>query len=121
MSDVHPTAGEPRVTSPTGAWGPSHQPPTPSAGHAGVVVTSIALAAALIAGATAASDIPLITLLVLLLGCGALVVPVAVMVAIWPQARPPIRMLLAVAGLVCVLVLALGVVRIATVVPTLWS
>jgi hypothetical protein len=86
-----------------------------------VLVASIALAAALIASGPTVSDIGLITLLVLLLGCGALVVPVAVTVAIWPQARPPIRMLLAVAGLACLLLLGLGVVRIVTVVPTLWS
>jgi hypothetical protein len=111
--------GDPRTPVPHGAWAGGHQPIAPSAGHGAVLVASIAIAAALIAGGPALSDFALITLLVLLLGCGALVVPVAVTVAIWPQARPPIRALLALAGLACLLVLALGVVRIAAVVPVL--
>ena len=108
-----------RVTPPTGAWDPGHQPLAPNGGHAAAMVASIALAAALIAGGTAVGGNGLIALLILLLGCGALVVPVAVMAATWAQARHLVRVLFAMAGLACLLLLVFAVVRIATIVPTL--
>ena len=108
-----------RVTPPTGAWDPGHQALAPNGGHAAVLVASIALAAALIAASTAVSGNGLIALLVLLLGCGALVVPVAVMVATWARARHPVRVLFAMAGLACLLLLVFAVVRIAAIVPML--
>jgi hypothetical protein len=112
---------EPRVTPPTGAWGASHQPPTPSAAHGVVVVVSIALAAALVTGSSAVGGTGLVALLMLLVGCGALVVPVAVVVMTWAQARLPVRVLFAVAGLACLVVLAFAVAGIVTAAPTLWS
>jgi hypothetical protein len=83
------------------------------------VAVSIAIAAALITGGTAVAGSGLVTLLLLLLGCGALIVPVGVVVVLWPQARPLVRVLLGVAGLACLLLLVLGVLRVAAVVPTL--
>jgi SAM-dependent methyltransferase len=41
-----------RVTPPAGAWGATHEPLTPRAGHGVVIAVSIALAAVLIAGST---------------------------------------------------------------------
>jgi hypothetical protein len=110
-----------RVTPPTGAWAASQQPLEPNAGHGGVIVVSIALAAGLIASSTAVAGIGLVSLLMVLVGCGALVAPVGIMVMTWAQARGPVRVLFALASLVCVGVLAFGVARIVTITPTLLS
>jgi hypothetical protein len=112
---------EPHMTPPAGAWGASHLPPAPRAGHAGVIVVSIGLAVALIVGSSAVGGAGLVALLMLLLAGGALVVPVAVMVVTWAQATLPVRVLFAVAGLACLVVLAFAVAGVVTVTPTLWS
>ncbi|HYH32600.1 MAG TPA: hypothetical protein VD903_19690 [Pseudonocardia sp.] len=91
--------------------------PAPNAGHGAVIVVSIALAAGLVAGSTAIGGGGLLTLLVLLIGCFALIVPVAVMVTIWRQVRRPVRVLLALGLLACLLLLAVAVPRIAAVAP----
>lgn len=106
-----------RMSPPPGAWGRTDRPTAPTAGHAAVVVVSIGLAAALIMGSTAIGGGGLLTLLVLLLGCFALVVPVALLVTTWPHARPLVRALHAVAGLACLLLVVIAVVRLTTVVP----
>jgi hypothetical protein len=108
-----------RMSPPPDAWGRIDRPTAPTAGHAGVVVVSIGLAAALIVGGPAIGDGGLLTLLVLLLGCFGLVVPVAVLVTTWAHARPAARALLAVAGLACLLLLVLAVVGVAAVLPAL--
>jgi hypothetical protein len=101
---------------PPGAHG-SSRTPTPSAGHAGVVVVSIALAAGLVAASTAVGDGGLLTLLVLLMGGFALVIPVSLLVTLWRQVRPPARVLLALGLLACAALLAYAVARIAAVAP----
>lgn len=100
---------------PPGARSSRHLP-APNAGHGGVIVVSLAMAAGLIAGSTAIGG-GLLTLLVLLIGCFALIVPVAVMVTIWRHVRRPVRVLLALGLLACLLLLAVAVPRIAAVVP----
>jgi hypothetical protein len=112
---------DPHVTPPAGAWSASHQPPAPRAGHAGVIGVSIGLAVALIAGSSAVGGAGLVALLMLLLAGGSLVVPVAVMVVTWAQATLLVRVLFAVAGIACLVVLAFAVTGIVTVAPTLWS
>ena len=104
-----------RVSPPAGAWAASHQPLTPTTGHGVVVVTSIALAAVLVASSTPVAGVGLVALLMVLVGCGALVAPVGVMAMTWAQARRPIRVLYGLAGLACVLVLAFAVARIVTI------
>jgi hypothetical protein len=112
---------EPRVTPPAGAWGASHQALAPGAGHGVVVVVSIVLAGVLVASSAAVGGTGLVALLVLLLACGALVVPVAVIAMTWAHAGPRIRVLFAVAALTAVLVLAFAVAGIVTVAPVLLS
>jgi hypothetical protein len=106
------------VAPPYGARNPDPGP-QPSAAHGAVLAVSIALAATLIALGTAGGNTGLIALLMLLVGCGALVVPVAMVVNTWAQARLVARVLLALAGLACALLLAFAVVQIAAIVPTL--
>jgi hypothetical protein len=84
-------------------------------------VAAIAIAAALIIGSTAAGGTGLIALLVPLLGCFALVVPVAVVVTTWVGARRRARVLLALAGIACLLLLAFAATRVATLAPLLLS
>jgi hypothetical protein len=108
-----------RARPPTGAWAASHQPLAPNAGHGGVIVASIALAAGLIASSTPVAGIGLVALLMVLVGCGALVVPVAIVIVTWARAERPIRALFALAGLACLLLVAFAVVRIGTIVPVL--
>lgn len=112
---------EPRVNPPAGAWGASHQALVPGAGHGAVVVVSTVLAAALVASSSAVGGTGLVPLLMLLLACGALVVPVALMVMTWTHAGPRMRVLFAVAGVAAVLVLAFAVAGIVTVAPPLLS
>lgn len=107
------------VRPPAGAWAASHEPLTPRAGHGVVVVVSIAIAAVLVATSGAAGGTGLIALLMLLLGCAALVVPVAVMAMIWAHAGPAVRALFAVAGVACLVVLGFAVAGIAVVAPAL--
>ncbi len=116
-----PTTPPPRTAVPHGARDPNRRPTEPTTGHAGVLVAAIAFAAALIVGSTAAGGTGLIALLVPLLGCFALVVPVAVVVTTWVQAPRRARVLLALAGLACLLLLAVAAVRVATLAPQLLS
>jgi hypothetical protein len=110
------------VRPPTGAWGAaSHQPLAPNAGHGWVIVVSIALATGLIASSTAVAGIGLVALLMVLIGFGALVVPVAIMIMTWARARGPVRGLFALAGLACLLLVGFAVVRIGTIAPVLLS
>jgi hypothetical protein len=106
-----------RVTPPAGAWGASHQPLTPRAGHGVVVVVSIALAAVLVASSEAVGGTGLIALLMLLLACAALIVPVALMAMIWAHAGPLVRALFAAAGVACLVVLGFAVTGIVAVAP----
>lgn len=111
---------ESRFTPPAGAWDASHADTiTPRTGHGVVVVVSIALAAVLVASSSAVGGTGLIALLMLLLGCGALVFPVAVMTMTWARADPRMRVLFAVAGAACLVVLAFAVGGIVTVGPAL--
>jgi hypothetical protein len=110
---------ERRVTPPAGAWGASHQTPAPSAGHGAVVVVSVGLAAALVASSSAIGGTGLVALLMLLLACGALVVPVALVAMTWTHAGPRIRVLFAVAGVAAVLVVGFAVAGIVAVAPGL--
>jgi hypothetical protein len=110
-----------RVTPPTGAWGANHQPLEPNAGHGGVIVVSIALSVGLIASSTPVAGIGLVALLMVLVGLGALVVPVAIMIMTWVQARGPVRALFALAGLACLLLVGFAVVRIGRIAPVLLS
>jgi hypothetical protein len=116
-----PTTPPTRATAPYGARDPNRRPTAPTAGHAGVLVAAIAIAAALIIGSTAAGGTGLIALLVPLLGCFALVVPVAVVVTTWVGARRRARVLLALAGIACLLLLAFAATRVATLAPLLLS
>ena len=109
------------VTPPTGAWAANHQPLAPNAGHGWVIVVSIALSAGLIASSTAVAGIGLVALLMVLIGFGALVVPVAIMIMTWAQARGPARGLFALAGLACLLLVVFAVARIGTIAPVLLS
>jgi hypothetical protein len=93
----------------------------PRAGHGVIVVVSIALAAALVASSSAVGGTGLVALLMLLLGCGALVVPVAVMGMTWAQAGPPVRVLFALAGFACLVVLVFAVIDVVTVAPAVLS
>jgi hypothetical protein len=110
-----------RMTPPAGAWGGSHEPLTPRAGHGIVVVVSIVLAAVLVASSEAAGGTGLIALLMLLLAAAALVVPVAVMAMTWAHAGPVMRVLFAVAALACLVVLVFAVAGIVVVAPALLS
>ncbi|WP_142049918.1 hypothetical protein [Pseudonocardia kunmingensis] len=103
---------------PPGAYG-SSDTPTPTAGHAGVIGVSIAIAAGLITGSAAIGGGGLLTLLVLLLGGFALVIPLALVATLWQPARGPVRVLLALAAAVCALLLVLAVVRVVEVAPAL--
>ena len=106
---------------PAGAWSASHEPLTPRAGHGVVVVVSIALAAVLVASSGAVGGTGLIALLMLLLGCAALIVPVAVMSMIWAHAGPAVRALFAAAGIACLVVLGFAVAAIVAVAPAVLS
>jgi hypothetical protein len=110
-----------RGSPPTGAWAAGHEPLAPNAGHGGVIVVSLALAAGLIASSTAVAGIGLVALLMVLIGFGALVVPVAIMIMTWALARGPIRGLFALAGLACLLLVVFAVARIGTIAPVLLS
>jgi len=109
------------MSPPAGAWGASHEPLTPRAGHGVIVVVSIALAAALVALSGPVAGTGLIALLMLLLGCAALIVPVAVMAMLWAHAGPAVRALFAVAGIACLLVLGFGVAGVVAVAPAVLS
>jgi hypothetical protein len=85
------------------------------------VVVSIALAAVLVATSEAAGGTGLIALLMLLLGCAALIVPVAVTAMLWAHAGPAVRALFAVAGIACLVVLGFAVAGIAAIAPALLS
>jgi hypothetical protein len=110
-----------RVRPPAGAWAASHQPLSPNAGHGWVVVVSIAFAAALIASSTPVAGISLAALLMVLVGFGALVVPIAIMGVTWGRAARPVRALFALAGLACLALVGFAVARIATIAPVLLS
>jgi hypothetical protein len=110
-----------RGSPPAGAWAAGHQPLAPNTGHGWVIVVSIALAVGLIAGSTAVAGIGLVALLMVLIGFGALVVPVAVMMMTWARARGPVRALFVLAGLACLLLVLFAVVRIGTIAPVLLS
>jgi hypothetical protein len=111
---------EPHVGPPAGAWGASHATTiTPRAGHGVIVAVSIMFAAALVVSSPAIGGTGLIALLMLLLSCGALVVPVAVMIMTWAQAGRGVRLLFAVAGLASLVVLTFAVIGIVPIVPAL--
>jgi hypothetical protein len=106
------------VALPPGAYG-SRDTPTPSAGHAGVIAVTIAIAAGLIAGSASIGGGGLLTLLVLLLGGFALVIPLSLVGTLWRPAGGPVRVLLALAAVVCALLLVLAVVGVVAVAPAL--
>ncbi|WP_143517241.1 hypothetical protein [Pseudonocardia sp. MH-G8] len=110
---------EPRVTPPPGAWASDRTPTQPTAAHAGVVVFCLAISAVLVLGSGAIGGGGLLTLLVLLLGGFALVVPVALVAGLWRQAGAAVRTLIALALAACAVLLVLAVVRVVAVVPPL--
>ena len=110
---------EPRVTPPPGAWRSDRTPTEPTAAHAGVTAVCLAISAVLVLGSGAIGGGGLLTLLVLLLGVFALVMPVALGVTLWRQAGPPVRALIALSFAACAVLLVLAVVRITAVAPPL--
>jgi hypothetical protein len=83
------------------------------------VVVSIALGAVLVAASSPVGGAGIVALLMLLVGCAALVVPVAVIAMTWGRAGQRIRVLFVFAAVACVLVLAFGVAGIASLAPGL--
>jgi hypothetical protein len=110
---------EPRVTPPPGAWRSDRTPTEPTPAHAGVVLACLAISAVLVLGSGAIGGGGLLTLLVLLLGGFALVVPVGLVVTLWPQAKPAVRALIALAVAACAVLLVLAVVGVVEVAPAL--
>jgi hypothetical protein len=112
---------EPRVNPPAGAWAAGHEPLAPTAGHGVVVGVSIALSVVLVASSSAVGGTGLVALLMLLLACGALVVPVAVIAMTWAHAGPRTRLLFAVACVAAVVVLGFAVAGIVPLATALLS
>lgn len=106
---------------PPGAYSAGDERVTPQAGHAVVVAVCIALAVVLFATSGPAGGTGLIALLMLLLAVAAVIVPIALMAMLWPQAGSRVRGWIALACLVCLVVIGFAVADIVEIAPTVLS